>query len=142
MTAAIDKAKPGAGGSMMILISPSEADLSEKHTLAPFRGFQPEEVMPRLSFSPQRSKGCDRAKTSVPEKFARGTVRATVGVDSLEHGINSSSCCIVLSPLVKTFILDTINSSIKVQKVLGFSYLVDEGLTVRQGAARAYVYQC
>lgn len=125
MTAATDKAKPGAGGSMMILISPSEADLSEKHTLAPFRGFQPEEVMPRLSFSPQRNKGCDRAKTSVPEKFTRGTVRATFGVDSLEHGINSSSCCIVLSPLVNTFILDTLSLSIKVQKGLGFSYLVD-----------------
>jgi hypothetical protein len=125
MTAATDRANPGAGGSMMILISPSEADLSEKHTLAPFRGFQPEEVMPRLSFSPQRNKGCDRAKTSVPEKCTRGTVRAIFGVDSLEHGINSSSCCIVISPLVNTFILDTINLSTKVQKGLEFSYLVD-----------------
>lgn len=79
---------------MMIEISPSEADLSAKHTLAPLSGFQPDERMPRLSFSPQRNNGFDLPKTSVPEKFNRGLARVFCGGDPFEYDVNPSYCIV------------------------------------------------
>ena len=57
MMEATQRAAPGDGGSMIRDIFSFLSDSSLKQTLAPLNGFQPEEVIPKTSVSPQRRRG-------------------------------------------------------------------------------------
>ena len=59
---------PGAGGSMMREILSFVSDSSMKHTLAPLNGFQPDDVIPETSPSPQRRTGFVLATTDLLAK--------------------------------------------------------------------------